>query len=40
MVNEDNFKAKVIAGEVLGVKGPIEARTPTYFIDFTLGKDK
>jgi len=26
--------AKVIAGEVFGVKGPIIARTPTYFIDF------
>jgi redox-sensitive bicupin YhaK (pirin superfamily) len=26
--------AKVISGEVLGVKGPIVARTPTYFIDF------
>ena len=37
---EDKFRAKVIAGEVLGVKRPIEARTPTYFIDFSLGKDK
>ena len=26
--------AKVIAGEVFGVNGPIIARTPTYFIDF------
>lgn len=26
--------AKVIAGEVFGVKGPIEAKVPTYFIDF------
>lgn len=26
--------AKVIAGEVFGVKGPIVARTPTYYIDF------
>lgn len=37
---DPSFKAKVIAGEVFGVKGPIEARTPTYFIDFTLNKDK
>ena len=33
------IEAKVIAGEVLGVKGPIEARVPTYFIDFYLDKD-
>lgn len=26
--------AKVLSGEVFGVKGPIVARTPTYFIDF------
>ena len=32
--------AKVISGEVLGVKGPIEAKVPTYFIDFYLNKDK
>ena len=28
------MSAKVISGDVLGVKGPIVARTPTYFIDF------
>lgn len=28
------MKAKVISGEVFDVKGPIVARTPTYFIDF------
>jgi redox-sensitive bicupin YhaK (pirin superfamily) len=32
--------AKVMAGEVLGVKGPIEAIVPTYFIDFYFQKDK
>jgi len=32
----DNMSAKVIAGEVFGVKGPIHTRTPAYFIDFTL----
>ena len=26
--------AKIISGEVFGVKGPIIARTPTFFIDF------
>ena len=30
--------AKVISGEVFGVKGPIVARTPTYFIDFIFDK--
>ena len=30
--------AKVISGEVFGVKGPISARTPTYFIDFIFGQ--
>jgi quercetin 2,3-dioxygenase len=30
--------AKVISGEVFGVKGPIVARTPTYFIDFIFSK--
>jgi redox-sensitive bicupin YhaK (pirin superfamily) len=24
----------VISGEVFGVKGPIEANTPTYYLDF------
>ena len=28
------MKAKVVSGEVFGVKGPIVARTPTYYIDF------
>lgn len=28
------MKAKIISGEVFGVKGPIVARTPTFFIDF------
>jgi redox-sensitive bicupin YhaK (pirin superfamily) len=31
------MKAKVIAGEVFGVRGPIVARTPAYFIDFIFG---
>ena len=32
----EKIYAKVISGEVFGVKGPITARTPTYFIDFTI----
>jgi redox-sensitive bicupin YhaK (pirin superfamily) len=31
--------AKVVSGQVFGVKGPIEARTPTYFIDFLFNKN-
>ena len=31
---ENGMIAKVISGEVFGVKGPIVARTPTYFLDF------
>lgn len=33
---DGNLYAKIVAGEVLGVKSPVRARTPTYFIDFTL----
>jgi redox-sensitive bicupin YhaK (pirin superfamily) len=32
------MQAKVISGEVFGVKGPIIARTPTYFLDFIFDK--
>lgn len=32
------MSAKVISGEVFGVKGPIVARTPTYFIDFAFSR--
>ena len=35
---EKGVSARVIAGDVFGVKGPIEARTPTYYIDFWLDK--
>ena len=35
---ETGMAAKVISGEVFGVKGPIVARTPTYFIDFIFDK--
>jgi redox-sensitive bicupin YhaK (pirin superfamily) len=28
----------VIAGEVFGVKGPVEAKTPTYYIDMQIKK--
>mmetsp|Transcript_17537 Transcript_17537/g.29581 ORF Transcript_17537/g.29581 Transcript_17537/m.29581 type:complete len:209 (-) Transcript_17537:73-699(-) len=35
---DDKIHAKVVAGEVLGVKGPVTARTPAYFIDFTINK--
>ena len=37
---DEGMTAKVISGEVLGVNGPIEAKVPTYFIDFYLNKDK
>ena len=37
---EEGIEAKVIAGQVFGVKGPIEAVVPTYFLDFKLKKDK
>lgn len=30
---DETLRAKVISGEVLGVKGPIEARVPTYLLD-------
>lgn len=33
------MNSKVIAGEVFGVKGPIEAVTPTYYIDFNMQKN-
>lgn len=33
---DDTIRVKVISGEVFGVKGPIEAVTPTYFLDLTL----
>lgn len=29
----------VISGEVYGVKGPIEARTPTILLDFEFSKE-
>ena len=29
-----------MAGDVFGVKGPVEGKTPTYFIDFTLSAGK
>jgi redox-sensitive bicupin YhaK (pirin superfamily) len=32
------MEAKVISGEVFGIKGPIVARTPTYFLDFIFDK--
>ena len=28
------MKAKVVSGDVFGIRGPIVARTPAYFIDF------
>ena len=33
------MEVKVIAGEVFNVKGPIEVRIPSYFIDFVMNKD-
>ena len=38
MYKDDKITAKVISGEVFGMKGPVVARTPTYFIDFTMKK--
>jgi redox-sensitive bicupin YhaK (pirin superfamily) len=37
---DEGMRAKVISGSILGVKGPIEAKVPTYFLDFYLSKDK
>lgn len=37
---DDFITAKVISGEVLGVKGPIQAIVPTYYIDFSIVKDR
>lgn len=37
---KEGFKARVVSGEVFGVKGPIEAVTPTYFLDFYMDKGK
>lgn len=33
---DDKIHAKIVAGEVFGVKGPVTARTPAYFIDFNI----
>ena len=30
------MQAKVVAGKVFGVEGPIQCRTPAYFIDFIM----
>ena len=38
MYSTDQMTAKVIAGQVFDVKGPIVARTPTYYIDFHIHK--
>lgn len=39
VVSKDNVTVKVIAGESLGVKGPIYARTPAIFLDVHLDKN-
>ncbi|KAF7815954.1 pirin-like protein [Senna tora] len=33
---EDGIKVRVIAGEALGIKSPIQTKTPTMYLDFTL----
>lgn len=33
---EDGVKVRVIAGEALGIKSPIQTRTPTMYLDFSL----
>ncbi|KAI9108546.1 hypothetical protein K1719_020430 [Acacia pycnantha] len=35
-VEEDGIKVRVIAGEALGTKSPIQTRTPTMYLDFSL----
>ena len=37
--DDEGIKAKIIAGEALGCKGPIFCRTPSEYIDFTIKKD-
>ena len=32
------MQAKVVAGKVFGVEGPIQCRTPAYFIDFIMSQ--
>ena len=39
-VNKPGFTARVISGSVFDVKGNIEARTPTHFIDFGIENNK
>lgn len=34
--SKDGVKVRVIAGEALGIKSPIQTRTPTMYLDFTL----
>ncbi|XP_054793287.1 pirin-like protein At1g50590 [Prosopis cineraria] len=34
--SKDGIKVRVIAGEALGTKSPIQTRTPTMYLDFTL----
>lgn len=39
-VEKEGVVAHVIAGEALGVKGPIVARTPAFYVDFDLAAGK
>ncbi|KAK4275378.1 hypothetical protein QN277_018470 [Acacia crassicarpa] len=34
--SKDGIKVRVIAGEALGIKSPIQTKTPTMYLDFTL----
>ena len=37
-VEKNGVKVTVISGEALGVQGPIQARTPAFYLDFKLDK--
>ena len=38
--NEGGIRAKILAGEVFGVKSMIKTRTPAYYIDFHMDEKK
>ena len=40
MYKDDNMEAKVIAGEVFGIKSPVTTRTPAYYLDIHMKKGK
>lgn len=38
MANSKGVEVKVIAGEALGVKGPIYTRTPAFYLDVKIAE--